>query len=288
MKIHTILILLLLSLGMTSLTRGEENVKITELLKTANQKVTSNDLAGAQSILAEAIKVDDKDARPYLLRGRLYESNKQFDKALADYHLVLKLDPTAVKLYQHCGELNFRQGNFKESVADFDKVLEKFPSQIPYHWQRGISQYYAGMYEAGVKQFEIHRTVNPDDVENAVFHYICLAKAKDKATAVKEFIPIQGDSRVPMMQIHALYAGKATVEDVLKAARAGFPGPEELKSRLFYAHLYIGLWYDAEGKTKEAREYIFKAADQYGVEGYMGDVARVHAAVFRKQDAGKK
>jgi lipoprotein NlpI len=91
-----------------------------------------------------------------------------------------------------------------------------------------------------------------------------------------------------MMQIHALYAGKATVEDVLKTALAGNPGPEELKARLFYAHLYIGLWYDAEGKVKEAREHIFKAAGEYGVEGYMGDVARVHAAVFRKQDAQKK
>lgn len=287
MKTRTIIQLLLLSLSLTSVTRGEENAKITELLKTANQKVTSNDLVGAQSILAEAIKVDDKDARPYLLRGRLYESNRQFDKALADYHLVVKLDPNEVRLYQHCGELNFRQGNFKESVADFDKILEKYPSQIPYHWQRGISHYYAGMYAEGVKQFEVHRTVNPDDVENAVFHYICLAKAKDKATAVKEFIPIQADSRVPMMEIHALYAGKATVEDVLKTARAGFPSPEELKTRLFYAHLYIGLWYDAEGKVKEAREHIFKAADEYGVEGYMGDVARVHAAVFRKQDAKK-
>jgi lipoprotein NlpI len=74
---------------------------------------------------------------------------------------------------------------------------------------------------------------------------------------------------------------------VLSAARVGNPGPEELKNRLFYANLYIGLWYEAEGNAKIAREHIFKAAGEYAVEGYMGDVARVHAAVFRKQD-GKK
>ena len=264
-----------------------ENPKVTELLKSAEQKFNSGDEPGTFKILADAIKLDEKDSRPFFMRGRIYERSKQYDKALVDYQSVLKLDDRAFVLYQRCGELNFRLGNFKESVADFDKYLQRVPSQAPHHWQRGISHYYAGMYAEGVKQFEDHRTVNPEDVENAVFHYICLVKAKDKATALKQFIPITEDRRVPMMQIHALYAGKATVEDVLKAAKEGNPSPEELKYRLFYAHLYIGLWYDAEGKVKEAREHIFKAADDYGVEGYMGDVARVHAAVFRKQD-GKK
>ncbi|MCD6052365.1 MAG: nlpI [Verrucomicrobia bacterium] len=289
MKTCSVILSLCLFIGAALTTRAAEaDPKVTALLKQADAKVEAKDIKGALELADQAVKTNGQDLRGYYFRGRLYELDKQYEKALPDYTEVLKLDPKASPLYQRRGEVNFRLGNFKESVADFDELIKRFPEEEPRHWQRGISHYYAGMYAEGVKQFADHRTVNGNDVENSVFHYICLVKAKDKATALKEFIPTGGDSRVPMMEIHALYSGKGSIEEVLKACRAGDPKPEELKNRLFYAHLYIGLWYESEGKAKEAREHIFKAAGEYGVEGYMGDVARAHAAVFRKQDGAKK
>jgi len=287
MKTSSFILLLSLLTGIPLVAQAVEDPKVTEILKQADQKLVAGEIKQAIELANEAVKTEDKDLRGHYFRGRLYELDKQFAKAVADYKAVLKDDPRATPLYQRCGEINFRLGNFKESVADFDAFLERVPEQKPYHWQRGISLYYAGMYEEGAKQFEEHRKVNANDVENAVFHYICVVKAKNKAAALKDFIPIQGDSRVPMMQIHALYAGEGGVGEVLSAARVGNPGPAELKNRLFYANLYIGLWYEAEGKEKEAREHIFKAAGEYAVEGYMGDVARVHAEVFRKRDGQK-
>jgi lipoprotein NlpI len=288
MKISSFVLLLWLIAGLPLPSRAAEDPKVTEILQRADEKLKAGNVKQALELADEAVKTNSKDLRGVYFRGRLYELDKQYEKALPDYTEVLKNDSKATPLFQRRGEIHFRLGNFKESVADFDEFIKRVPSQAPHHWQRGISQYYAGMYAEGAKQFEDHRKVNANDVENAVFHYICLVKAKDKATALKEFMPIQGDSRVPMMQIHALYAGKGTVGEVMDAARAGNPGPEELKNRLFYAHLYVGLWFEAEGNAQIAREHIFKAAGEYGVEGYMGDVARAHAGVFRKQDAQKK
>ena len=82
------------------------------------------------------------------------------------------------------------------------------PGQEPYHWQRGLVHYYAGKYKAGRKQFEVHQTVNTQDVENAVWHYLCVAKTDGVAEAEKHFIKITSDRRVPLKQIHALFAGK--------------------------------------------------------------------------------
>jgi lipoprotein NlpI len=79
------------------------------------------------------------------------------------------------------------------------------------------------------------------------------------------------------MKIHALYAGNATVQDVLDAATAGKPSEAALKTQLFYAHLYIGLYYEAQADDAKAKEHIALAATTYGIDGYMGDVARVHA-----------
>ncbi|MGV3754318.1 MAG: tetratricopeptide repeat protein [Verrucomicrobiota bacterium] len=265
-----------------------KNSQVTELLLKAEDFWKAGNSPDALKLAGEAVALDPKDTRGWYLRGRVHEQAKQYAEALTNYSQVIKLDPAMVPVYQRRGEIFFRLGKFKESVADFDRYLTKLPQQEPQHWQRGVSHYYAGMYAAGARQFEIHREVNPDDVENSIWHYLCLSKAKDKATARQQFIPCRADARVPMMQLHALFAGKGNEAGVFRAVQAGDPDPVQLKGRLFYAHLYLGLWYESEGKPQEAREHVFKAAGEFAVEGYMGDAARVHAELFRQQDARRR
>lgn len=176
------------------------------------------------------------------------------------------------------------RGEFKEAIADWDKVIELIPAQEAQHWQRGLAYYYAGEYRKGQKQFELHRTVNPDDVENAAWHYLCVARAESPAKARELLLPVGEDRRVPMTQIMELFAGKGTESDVLKAAEAGNPRPDELKDRLCYAHLYLGLYAEAQGKKTEALTHIRKAAVEYAQSHYMGQVAKVH---LRTLEPGK-
>jgi lipoprotein NlpI len=183
--------------------------------------------------------------------------------------------------YNRRGAEHFKMGQIQQSLDDFDRAIQLDPAQAPYHWQRGISLYYAGRYDDGRKQFELHQTVNGNDVENAAWRYLCMARAGTVASARAAILPIQHDSRVPMMQIYALYKGKATVDEVLAAARAGSPTTEALSERLFYAHLYIGLYDDAAGDAKGAREHI-ALANRYTIDHYMGDVARVHLLLMRR------
>ncbi len=166
------------------------------------------------------------------------------------------------------GEEHFRSGKIAESIADFDKAIALAPRIAPQHWQRGISLYYANRFADGRKQFELHQTVNPSDVENAVWHFLCVARAEGVDKARAALIPIPEDTRVPMMQIHALFGGKGAVDDVLKPARG--------REALFYAHLYLGLYYEALGNVALAKKHIKLAAHDYSVDHYMGDVARVH------------
>jgi lipoprotein NlpI len=133
-----------------------------------------------------------------------------------------------------------------------------------------------GGFEEGRKQFELHQTVNPNDVENAVWHFLCVARTNGIEKARVALIPIKGDGRIPMMEVHALFANKLKPEVVLKAASAGHPPPVQLKRQLFYAHLYLGLYFEVLGDDKQAREHITKAARGYQTGDYMGDVARVH------------
>jgi lipoprotein NlpI len=63
---------------------------------------------------------------------------------------------------------------------------------------------------------------------------------------------------------------------VLKAALAGEPVGPELRRRLFYAHLYLGLYSEAADDETQAREHMTKAVHEYAGADYMSDVARVH------------
>lgn len=174
----------------------------------------------------------------------------------------------------------FFAGKMKEALVEWDAQVKEDPASLPGHWQRGLALYYAGRYQDGREQFELHQKVNPEDVENAVWHFLCVAKLENVAAARKAYIPITRDTRVPMKEIHALFAGTGTVEAVVKAADAG-EGKSESAVNLqrCYAQLYLGLYHEALGKTEEAKAAMLKAASLAPAGSYMGQVAVVHCRV---------
>lgn len=185
-----------------------------------------------------------------------------------------KPDPDA--LFKQ-GVQAFYDAKPKESVEAFDKLIALEPRVKPQLWQRGLSQYLAGDYKGGREQFEVHQTVNPNDVENAAWHFICVTRAENLEAAKKALIPISGDTRVPMKEVHNLFAGKGTVEDVLKAAETG--EDEALRNHRCYAHLYLGLYFEALGDEAKAKDHMLKAAKDYSMDHYMGKSAQVHVKV---------
>ena len=172
---------------------------------------------------------------------------------------------------------DFLDGRIAESATGFDTLARLEPSSAPQLWQRGIALYYAGRYADCRAQFESHRLVNPNDVENAAWHYLCVARAESPERAKAALLPVGPDSRVPMRQVYDMFRGTLSPERVLAAAGTR---PEAL----FYAHLYLGLYFEALGNQARALEHVtIAAADRYGaVGGYMHAVARVHLGILQR------
>ena len=232
----------------------------------------------------QAIGAAPSDPTGFFVRGTVFEHREEYDKALADYDRVVDLSPTLPLAYGRRGALYFKLGQFEDSIADFNKEIELEPPKAQNHWQRGISYFYAGRYEDGWKQFELsQRTVNPNDYENGIFHFLCMARAKGVAEARKFALKIEGDSRVPMKQIYEVYQGKATTAQVMQAAEHGYPNAAELNDRLFYAHLYLGLFEDVAGNIEAARRHLTRAVENFPVVHYMWDVARIHVRKFDRE-----
>ncbi len=196
--------------------------------------------------------------------------------SLLSHATAQEAKPTPNALFQQGVDLFF-DAKPKESVAAFDQLIALVPDSKPQLWQRGLSLYYAGDYKGGREQFEVHQTVNGNDVENAAWHFLCIAKGEGVEAARKVFIPIEGDSRIPMKQVHELFAGKGSEEAVLKAAEEG--DGERLRNHRCYAHLYLGLYFEATGDDVKAKAHMLKAAKDYSMDHYMGRVAQVHVKI---------
>ena len=170
---------------------------------------------------------------------------------------------------------DFEAGRVVESAAGFDALVKLLPAAAPELWQRGIALYYAGRYQDCRAQFESHRTVNPNDVENAVWHFLCVARAESPEKARAAILPVGPDSRVPMRQVYEMFRGTLSPDRVLAAAGARPSGE-------FFAHLYVGLYYEALRDKRALEQIRIAAADRYAdAGGYMHTVAKVHLLVTR-------
>jgi lipoprotein NlpI len=177
------------------------------------------------------------------------------------------------------GVRNFEAGRIAESAEAFDQIARLRPDIAPDLWQRGIALYYAGRYQDCRQQFESHRTVNPNDVENAAWHFLCVARQESPDRARMALLPVGPDARVPMAQVYELFRGRLDPQQVLTAAGARLDGQ-------FFAHLYLGLYYEALGNTRLALEHITTAADPRfaAVGGYMHMVAGVHLSILQRKN----
>ena len=241
-----ILMLLLPSISTLLSAQGDEAERLLRLAQHAAQEGRS---AEAVQLLTDAIEQDSPPAFAYYLRGR-----------------------------EH-----FRLSKITDSVADFDQFVKLRPDLEPRQWERGLSYYYDGKFKQGAQQFELYQTYHDNDVENSVWRYACLARVQGRTKARETILPIQNDPRVPMMEIYDLFCARLSVQAVLDAARDGQPTPEQLNNRLFYAHFYIGLFFEAEGDAEKAKKHIL-TAERHSVSHYMWDVARHHASLLRKRD----
>ncbi len=83
-----------------------------------------------------------------------------------------------------------------------------------------------------------------------------------------------------MKEVHQLFAGNTTAEAVLAAGEKGG------NSGQFYADLYVGLYFEAVGEDEKALQHITKAAENPSAGHYMGDVARAHLIVRKREKEG--
>jgi lipoprotein NlpI len=250
-------------------------VTVEEWLGRARNAQQRGLLKQALEFAGRAVEVGPREPRAWHYRAQLHERLKDLRSAEADMTRLVELAPGEPAVWMDRGILRLRQGDYVGSVSDLDRFAELRPAKASHLWQRGIALFYAGRFEDGRRQFELHRTSNPEDVENSAWHYACLARTDGAVAARARWMPVDGDMRVPMAEIQELYLGKRSPEQLLGAVEAVRPESRRGSAR-FYAHLYLALFHGAQKEREREAHHAAEAARLAGDHGIMGEIAKLH------------
>jgi lipoprotein NlpI len=257
---------------------------VDEFIKQARAALEKGDAAAALEAANKAVAADPKSAKATFVRGEAYAAQRKHAEAIQDFEATLALDKSFHLAIDRRGGERFKLGMIDESIADFNAFIKAVPQAEAAHWRRGISFYYAGKYEEGARQFFDGQGEYGADVENVFWHFLCNARKDGLEKARKALLTLKGpDGRVPMMQVNELLHGKVKPEDVIATAeKADLKGGAKNEA-LFYAHLYVGLYYEAAGDPAKTREHLTAAVEKHKIGHYMWDVGNVHLARMKKK-----
>lgn len=228
-----------------------------------------------------------------LSEERQAEIKKSLDDQLGRLNAKLKNDPADVQAVSARGAVYFHLGKFTESVADFDRMIELDPKTRASHWRRGISLYYAGEFKKSAKQFELYHTFDNVDRENGIWRFLAQARAFGFEKARAGLLKYEKTDRAPFPDVYAMFAGKLTGGQIVERIKSAKISTTERDKRLFYAHLYVGLYAEAQQKPDMTAQHIRMAvANPWGQEagggpGYMWHVARVHFQNLKRKPAAE-
>jgi lipoprotein NlpI len=164
-------------------------------------------------------------------------------------------EPGAVEKYSRRGDLNFFVGEFENAVADYQHMVRLQPDLDRSHWRLGIAMYFAGKPEQAAAQFDKYHSFDNVDRENGIWRYLSHRQAFGKEKAQEQLLRYEKDDRPPFREVYQLFDGSLSGDAVLNSISADLPEVER-SSRLFYAHLYIGLNSAADGDLEKALQSL--------------------------------
>lgn len=116
----------------------------------------------------KAIEIDPFDPASYTDRALTYSYMKDYEKAIADFNSVLKLDSTGKQsqaAYYYLGKIKMLQNKNEESIKYFDKLLAMITTDAEAYFLRGTAKSNIMDIEGSIKDFDSAIKYNPNYME---------------------------------------------------------------------------------------------------------------------------
>ena len=118
-------------------------------LQLAAQHVKANQPSEALAVYTEFLGARSDMFGPYIDRGKLYHSQKEYAKAIDDYTAALKIKEDLMDAYLRRCMAQYESGAYAKAIPDCDKYIDSKPKNITYE-----PYYYKGMAHAGLREYD--------------------------------------------------------------------------------------------------------------------------------------
>ncbi len=113
------------------------------------------------ALLAGQSKFNQFKAQKYVIEGAKKLYKKQYDAALEDFEIAIKLDPYNRDVYQFRGEAHYQLDQFEASLDDFDQAIRIHDDVPELYYKRGLVYENMGYYNQASRDYRYSLTLNP-------------------------------------------------------------------------------------------------------------------------------
>ena len=192
--------------------------------------------------------------RLYYNRGIEYDEKRDYDRAIADYNEVIRLDPKDAKAYNSRGIASRAKGDLDRAIADYNEAIRLDPNAGSYK-NRGVANLYAGSLSKALADLNQASELKPKDAYTALWLDV-VNKRSNLPSHLPQVIAQLDMTRWPAPVIR-LFLGQMTPDVVLAAADD--PNAMTKQRRVCEASFFSGELTLMQG-TKENAARLFRLA----------------------------
>jgi len=114
------------------------------------------------SLWSDVIKKSPNKSRPYHNRGFHYLTQKEYNKALADFNKTIELNPLYLQAYTNRATVHRAMGNYIFAFNDYNKVIELNPINVQAYHNRAHAFASIGEIEKALTDYNKAIEIKPD------------------------------------------------------------------------------------------------------------------------------
>jgi lipoprotein NlpI len=200
-----------------------------------------------------ALKLDDKTADANYFRGTAWSHKGEFERAIADFDLAITLKPDdPVAHHARAIELAVK-GDYARAIADFDKTLQLAPKTNGVHFARGRTLFYRAEFARAITDLETAFKTQPN-----VYTALWLFLARQRGGIPDAGDLLERDTRRIRAgwpePVIALYMGRTDINSVIAGATT--TDPVRRREMRCEADFYIAQAHLIKGERSRAQALL--------------------------------
>ena len=223
---------------------------------------TKRDLKDYQGAIIDhniAVKLDPKNSLTYINRGIARHGLKDYQGAIADYNIAIRLDPKSFLVYNIRGHAKNDLEDYQGAIADFTQAITISPKDDSIYSSRGIAKYKLKDYKGAISDYTQAISLNPKDYLTYNLRGDIKIKLKDYQGAIADFT----QSIVLNPKDASAYSGRGNAKSQLK----------DYKSAISDFTQAIAL------NPKYINTYNLRGISKYFLEDYLGAIADFNESI---------